>query len=125
MKHSEAQAKYPYHILVCVNQRAANNPKGACGNCQSQQLHISLVNLVKNAGLKAVVKVSKTYCLDACEFGPVVVVYPANRWYLNVNADDLKALFEAEIIKQQAYLPKLATATSWENLKHLRKSQNV
>jgi (2Fe-2S) ferredoxin len=36
---------------------------------------------VKRRGLQAEVRANKSGCLDACEHGPVVVIYPEGVWY--------------------------------------------
>ena len=54
--------------------------------------------LVKQNGLKSTVRVNSAGCLDACEFGPVLVRYPEARWYGGVDAEDVGDLFEREII---------------------------
>jgi len=60
-------AQYRLHVLVCGDSE--------CSTKGSQQLYDDLKKLVKDRNLKAVVKVSKSTCLDDCEIGPNVLVY--------------------------------------------------
>jgi (2Fe-2S) ferredoxin len=50
---------------------------------------------VKEAGLKGRVRVNEAGCLDQCEHGLVVVVYPEAVWYGFVQPKDV-----AEIVEQ-------------------------
>ena len=41
--------------------------------------------------------VSNTGCMGLCEIGPVVVIYPDNVWYGNVQADDVESIMEEHV----------------------------
>ena len=52
---------------------------------------------VKEAGLKGRVRVNEAGCLDQCEHGPVVVVYPEAVWYGFVQAKDVEEIVEEHL----------------------------
>jgi (2Fe-2S) ferredoxin len=54
--------------------------------------------LAKDAGLAGKVRINKAGCLDQCEHGPVVVVYPEAVWYGNVQAADAAAIVKEHLI---------------------------
>ncbi len=68
----------------------------------SQQLYDSLKQLVKDRNLKAEVKVSNSTCLDDCEIGPNVLVYPKGIIYNNVNAESLETIIDAHLKRKVA-----------------------
>jgi len=68
----------------------------------SQQLYDSLKQLVKDRNLKAEVKVSKSTCLDDCEIGPNVLVYPKGIIYNNVNTEKLETIIDAHLKRKVA-----------------------
>lgn len=115
-----SEPRFNPHFLVCVNARAADNPKGDCSRCQGQEIRLRFVQLIQERGLKGRARATKTHCLDACEWGAVVVAYPADRWYVQVELSDVEAIFAAEL-KQEAYLPRLATPETWLKLKEKRR----
>lgn len=112
--------KFRKHILICINERPEGHPKGSCARCQGMALRQRFVQQIQNHGLKGQVRASKTYCLDACELGPVVVVYPDDLWYVRVQPEDVAAIFEASVLGDEAYEPRLATAETWQELKAIR-----
>ena len=76
--------KYKKHIFICVNERPENSPKGSCARCGGFDIRMRFVELINQHGLKGIVRANKSGCLDACEFGVAVVVYPDEIWYTNV-----------------------------------------
>ena len=72
-------SKPAHHILVCGSFR----PTGAAGVChkkESTRLLQHLSTEVQDRSLDDVM-VSSTGCLNMCESGPVLIVYPENLWY--------------------------------------------
>ena len=78
-----------HHILVCTNQRPADNPKGSCGPKGADDLVDRLKDLARESGLRDQVIVNRTSCLKHCSQGVTVAVQPDNVWYAKVTAEDL------------------------------------
>lgn len=74
-------ARFTKHLFFCINERAADNPKGCCFLKNSLQLLDHAKKRVHEMGLKGKVRINKAGCLDACAHGPTVVVYPDDIWY--------------------------------------------
>jgi (2Fe-2S) ferredoxin len=68
------------HLFVCTNQRPEGHPRGSCARGGSEKLRDYLKARAKELGL-ADVRVNAAGCLDRCELGPVLVVYPEGIWY--------------------------------------------
>ena len=85
---------YKLHILVCNDSDCSE--KGA------QQTYDALRQLVKDRNLKDVVKVSKSTCLDDCELGPNVLVYPQGTMYNSVKPENAKTILEAHLKRKTA-----------------------
>lgn len=82
-------------ILVCGNEREPGRP--ACGSRGALDLLERLKAYVKAHDLKARVRVTRSGCLDLCERGPNLVVFPDNRWYTAVSAADLDEFIRREL----------------------------
>ncbi len=86
------------HIFVCTNARAPAHPKGCCSTKGSAQLVGAFKEELANRGLLATVRAQKAGCLDACELGPSVVVYPEGIWYAKVILSDVSEIIESHIV---------------------------
>jgi (2Fe-2S) ferredoxin len=53
---------------------------------------------IKQRGLRGLVRANQSGCLDACAFGPSVVVYPEGVWYGGVTVEDVPEIIESHII---------------------------
>jgi len=83
-----AVAAYTHHVFVCHNSRPAGAPRQSCTVDGKSDLHTQLKQLTQAAGLDTSIRINKAGCLDQCEHGPVVVVYPEGVWYGNVQPSD-------------------------------------
>jgi len=43
------------------------------------------------------VRVNKAGCLDRCDLGPVLVIYPEATWYRYVDSEDLDEIIERHL----------------------------
>jgi (2Fe-2S) ferredoxin len=89
--------KFDKHIFICTNQRPDGHPKGSCDPAGSQ-LHRLFKAGVAIRGLKGKVRANQSGCLDQCEHGPTVVVYPEAVWYGGVTASDVDQILDEHIV---------------------------
>jgi (2Fe-2S) ferredoxin len=101
-------------VLVCVNSRPPGNPKGSCGEKDSQSLFEALRNLVRERGLDGRVMVNRTMCLKHCSRGPTVAVQPDNVWYERVTRDDLAEICISHLENGQPIERLLMPDIPWE-----------
>jgi len=90
--------RYKHHIFICENLRDASDPKGSCAAKGSAQIRTAMKEQIKQLGLRGEVRANQSGCLDACEFGPSVVVYPEGVWYGGVKPEDVTEILESHII---------------------------
>jgi len=86
------------HVFVCLNSRPAGAPRRSCTADGTSDLHVRLQKLTKEAGLAGKVRINKSGCLDQCEHGPVVVVYPEAVWYGNVRPADAEEIVAEHLV---------------------------
>ena len=92
-------ARFKRHIFVCINQRAPGHPKGCCADKGSEKIRDLLKAELQKRGLNDVVRANNSGCLDACEFGPSMVIYPDGVWYGGVTVNDVPEIIERHILQ--------------------------
>jgi (2Fe-2S) ferredoxin len=90
--------RFKHHIFVCENVRPDDDPKGCCSAKGSAAIREAMKKEIKQRGLRGVVRANQSGCLDACEFGPSIVVYPEGVWYGGVKPEDVPEILESHII---------------------------
>ena len=93
--------KFKKHIFICTNDRGEESTRKSCGSCGSMDLRKELVKMINDKGLKGKIRANKAGCLDVCEHGPAIVIYPEGHWYLGVEKKDLKRIFDASILSNK------------------------
>lgn len=91
-------SNFDRHVFVCTNQREPGSARGCCSPDGSDELHRRFKEEAAAAGLKGVVRANKAGCLDQCEHGPVVVVYPEQVWYGFVTEGDVAAIVREHLV---------------------------
>lgn len=89
---------FEHHVFVCHNVRPEGAPRPSCTSDGKSDLHTQLQQLVKAAGLAGRVRINKSGCLDQCEHGPVMVVYPEAVWYGNVRPEDAAEIVAEHLV---------------------------
>lgn len=78
-------------MFVCTNRRPDGSPKGCCASKGSEELVPLFKREIDAQGLKGI-RINKAGCLDACEQGATVCVYPEGVFYKAVTPDDVKRI---------------------------------
>ena len=91
-------SRFERHIFVCVNERPPDSPKGCCSAKGSVAIRERFKTELKRRGLDRRVRVNQAGCLDLCELGPTVVVYPEQVWYARVRLEDVEEIIERHIV---------------------------
>lgn len=68
------------HIFCCTNWREPGHSRGCCAEKDAEALRNYMKTRVKELGLPKV-RVNNSGCLDRCELGPCMVIYPEGVWY--------------------------------------------
>ena len=103
-----------HHVLVCLNTRPPDNPKGSCGAKGSGRLFERLKQMVAERGLKGRVIVNHTSCLKHCSRGITVAVQPDNVWYAGVGEGDLEEICESHLAQGRPLQRLLMPDIPWE-----------
>ena len=86
------------HIFVCCNQREPGHKRGCCDPDGSGELRDCFKKELKRHKLGPLVRANQAGCLDQCELGPTVVIYPQGIWYGGVSLKDVPRIIEETVI---------------------------
>ncbi len=89
---------YQRHVFFCCNQR--DPPEKCCADAGAIELRNYAKQRVKLLGLsgKGKVRINQAGCLDRCEEGPVLVVYPDATWYTYVDRSDIDEIIDRHVL---------------------------
>ncbi len=79
---------YDNHVFVCMNERPEGHERGSCAHKGAVQLRNYMKARVKELGIEKT-RINQAGCLDRCELGPTMVVYPEGIWYRCDSAEDV------------------------------------
>lgn len=84
------------HLFVCCNRRPDGHARGSCAAKGSEKLRDYMKARGKELGLENI-RVNSAGCLDRCELGPCLVVYPEGVWYKIETTGDIDAILERHV----------------------------
>lgn len=88
---------YRAHVFCCTNQRPAGHPRGCCADKGAERLRNYMKARLKEEGL-AGMRVNSAGCLDRCELGPTLVIYPEGVWYSYADERDIDDIIARHLI---------------------------
>lgn len=77
---SDLPLHFRTHVFVCTNKRPDGHTRGSCAQKDSVKLRDYMKARAKELGLGDV-RVNSAGCLDRCERGASIVIYPEGVWY--------------------------------------------
>ena len=90
-------SEYTHHLFVCGNQRPDGHPRGCCDPQGAELLRAAFKKSLGTHGLRASMRANRSGCLDQCEHGPCVVVYPEGTWYGGVQLTDVDEIVQRHL----------------------------
>jgi (2Fe-2S) ferredoxin len=93
--------RYEKHIFICENKRDKDDSRGCCFDKGGHELKAKFKERIKELGLKSSVRANTSGCLDACEFGASIVVYPEQIWYGGVTLNDVEEILQEHILNNR------------------------
>ncbi len=88
---------YRRHVFCCTNQRPAGHPRGCCQDKGATRLRNYLKARAKELGLSDV-RINVSGCLDRCELGPTMVIYPEAVWYSYRTLEEAEEILQTHIL---------------------------
>ena len=87
------------HVFFCTNQR--DGGRSSCGDCGASTSQKYAKQRIKDLNLSGAgkVRINQAGCLDRCEAGPVMVIYPEAVWYTYVDNHDIDEIIDSHIVQ--------------------------
>lgn len=95
---SDPEPYYRAHVFCCTNERPAGHPRGCCKAKGAEKLRNYMKARAKELGLSDV-RVNMAGCLDRCELGPTMVIYPEGVWYSYASMADVDEILQRHLIE--------------------------
>jgi (2Fe-2S) ferredoxin len=88
--------KYPFEklFLVCIGKSCSDL---ALGDERGEVIRQELKDHNKSMGRKPTVRVCAVSCLDMCDYGPNMIVYPNGELHSQLNRSRARAVYDAEM----------------------------
>ena len=90
---------YDIHVFCCVNERPEDHPRGSCGARGSISLQSYMKAKAKKMNVVEKIRINRSGCLDRCELGPAMVIFPEGVWYSYSTQTDVDEILERHILK--------------------------
>ncbi len=89
---------YKYHVFFCTNKR--EGCELCCEQAAASKLRAYAKAKIKSLGLsgEGQVRINTAGCLDRCDVGPVMVIYPEDTWYTYVDEQDIDEIIEEHLL---------------------------
>src|SRR5580700_3020231 len=89
---------YRLHVFCCTNKRPPGHERGCCADKGSARLRNYMKKRAKELDLEEV-RINTAGCLERCELGPCVVIYPEGVWYAPKNEQDCDEIIATHLQK--------------------------
>jgi (2Fe-2S) ferredoxin len=88
---------YRYHVFFCTNQREGGDV--CCAQHNAQNVRDYTKQRVKHLGaaITGNVRINSAGCLNRCNQGPVMVIYPEAVWYTWVDQQDIDEIIDTHL----------------------------
>ena len=87
------------HVFCCTNRRPDGHKRGSCAAKGSEGLRNYMKARAKELGIKHLEgRINSAGCLDRCELGPTMVIYPEGIWYRYDSFADIDEILNTHVI---------------------------
>lgn len=86
------------HVFFCTNQR--EDGSDCCNNHGAKRARDYMKDKVRELRISDrhnKIRINSAGCLDRCDDGPVMVIYPEATWYTYVDESDLDEIIEEHL----------------------------
>ena len=96
---SDPKLFYSSHIFCCTNRRPDGHKRGSCAARGSEPLRNYMKARAKALELEPNIRINSAGCLERCELGPTMVIYPEGVWYTFQTKEDIDEILQTHVIE--------------------------
>ena len=85
------------HIFCCTNSREPGHTRGCCAEKDGEALRDYMKKRIKELKI-LFTRVNNAGCLDRCELGPCMVIYPEGIWYACKTREDVDEVINEHLL---------------------------
>ncbi len=89
---------YDKHLFICTNQRAEGAARKSCGEVHGMQIVDAFKKKLKQLNLPVKIRAQRSGCLDICDWGQTLVIYPEGVFYTGVELTDVDEIINEHLI---------------------------
>ncbi len=86
------------HVFICAQSRPPGATRATCGSSGGSELGQRFAAELEQRGLLGRIALTMTGCLDACDQGPTVLVYPDGVLYGPVAGAEVVSIIEEHLL---------------------------
>ncbi len=88
---------YRSHVFVCTNLREPGHRRGCCMDKGAEPLRNYMKQRARELGIENT-RINNAGCLDRCELGPCMVIYPEGVWYSYRSEQDIDEILTRHLL---------------------------
>ena len=88
--------RFNHHVFCCTNRREPGHKLGCCAEKGADELRDYMKTRVKELGIPKT-RINGAGCLDRCELGPCMVIYPEGVWYSPKSKSDVDEIISEHL----------------------------
>ena len=97
---------YEVHVFCCINRRPDTHRRGCCGSKNAESLGNYMCRRAMVTAARRQIRINLSGCLNMCEFGPAMVVYPEGVWYRYETEADIEEILDRHVLRGER-VPRL------------------
>lgn len=98
-EHSMSDAPYfERHVFFCMNKR--EDGRNSCGDHGAEAAQKHCKRRIKELDMNGAgkIRINQAGCMDRCEEGPLLVIYPEATWYTYVDTSDIDEIIDTHLV---------------------------
>ena len=90
---------FKHHVFFCTNQRT--NGEACCQDHHANEMRAYAKQRMKELvpKMEGRMRINSAGCLDRCDEGPVLVIYPEGVWYTYVDKEDIDEIIAEHLLR--------------------------
>ena len=98
-RHDDPEFVYEVHVFCCTNERAQTHRRGCCSSKGSKALADYMCRRAMVTAAQRRIRINLSGCLNLCEHGPAMVIYPEGVWYRYQTDTDIEEILDRHVVR--------------------------